>query len=121
MIKAIQLVVAVFGLLNLNGIECRKSRILNSFEYIAINCRVHSASIVDFGGVGDGKTDNTKAFQEAVNHLRQYASDGGAQLFVPAGKWLTGSFNLSSHFTLYFHRDALLLASQVSYNLPETV
>ncbi|XP_073269763.1 probable polygalacturonase [Primulina huaijiensis] len=112
MIKAIQLLVAVFGVLNLNGIECRKSRILNSFEYTAINCRVHSASIVDFGGVGDGKTDNTKAFQKAVNHLRQYASDGGAQLFVPAGKWLTGSFNLTSHFTLYLQRDALLLASQ---------
>ena len=33
-----------------------------SFQYSAINCRAHSASLKDFGGVGDGKTSNTKAF-----------------------------------------------------------
>lgn len=104
---------AILGVLNLKKVECRKARILNSFEYSAINCRAHSASIKEFGGIGDGKTLNTKAFQEAVNHLSQYASDGGAQLVVPAGKWLTGSFNLTSHFTLFLHRDAVLLASQV--------
>ncbi|XP_027108413.2 probable polygalacturonase [Coffea arabica] len=97
-------------------VECRKSRILEGssdvFEYSAISCRGHSASIEEFGGVGDGRTLNTKAFQEAVNQLSQYASEGGAQLYVPAGKWLTGSFNLTSHFTLYLHKDAVLLASQ---------
>ncbi|GKC82962.1 probable polygalacturonase [Tanacetum coccineum] len=77
-----------------------------------MNCRGHSASITDFGGVGDGKTLNTRAFQEAVNKLSQYGSDGGAQLYVPAGQWLTGSFNLTSHFTLYLHKDATILASQ---------
>ncbi|CAA0830673.1 Pectin lyase-like superfamily protein [Striga hermonthica] len=106
--------VLIFGVLTvvLNGAECRKARILESFEYSAISCRAHSASILDFGGVGDGETLNTRAFQTAVGHLSQYASDGGAQLFVPAGKWLTGSFNLTSHFTLYLHKDAVLLASQ---------
>ncbi|KZV57651.1 putative polygalacturonase-like [Dorcoceras hygrometricum] len=94
------------------GVECRKARILESFEYSAISCRSHSASIEDFGGVGDGVTLNTNAFQQAVNQLSQYGSDGGAQLFVPAGKWLTGSFNLTSHFTLFLHSDAVLLASQ---------
>ncbi|KAL6560344.1 hypothetical protein OROGR_003903 [Orobanche gracilis] len=107
------LLVVVLGMLIIpNGIESRNARILNSFEYSAISCRTHSASISDFGGVGDGETDNTRAFRTAVNHLSQYASDGGAQLLVPAGKWLTGSFNLTSHFTLYLHKDAVLLASQ---------
>ena len=100
-------------ILGLRGAEARKGRILESFEYTAISCRGHTASITDFGGVGDGKTSNTKAFQDAVNHLSQYASDGGAQLYVPAGQWLTGSFSLISHFTLYLHKDAILLASQV--------
>ncbi|XP_073045085.1 probable polygalacturonase isoform X2 [Primulina eburnea] len=106
----IQILALVLGVLH--GVGCRKARILESFEYSAISCRSHSASIEEFGGVGDGVTLNTNAFQEAVKQLSTFGSDGGAQLFVPAGKWLTGSFNLSSHFTLYLHSDAVLLASQ---------
>lgn len=98
----------------LGGVEGRKSRNLEDeeFEYSAICCRAHSASITDFGGVGDGTTSNTKAFMDAVDHLRQFESDGGSLLYVPPGKWLTGSFNLTSHFTLFLHKDAVLLASQ---------
>ncbi|KAI9109936.1 hypothetical protein K1719_018977 [Acacia pycnantha] len=86
--------------------------VTTSFEYPAMNCRAHSASLSDYGGVGDGKTSNTKAFQSAISELSKYSSEGGAQLYVPPGKWLTGSFSLISHFTLYLHRDAVLLASQ---------
>ena len=94
--------------------ESRKAKTARtSFEYKAINCRAHSASLTDFGGVGDGNTSNTKAFQSAISYLSQYASKGGAQLYVPAGKWLTGSFSMTSHFTLYLNKDAVLLASQV--------
>ncbi|WOL04501.1 putative polygalacturonase [Canna indica] len=72
------------------------------------------ASIVEFGGVGDGVTSNTAAFREAVEHLKAAAeeSGGGAQLNVPAGRWLTGSFNLTSSFTLYLEEGALILGSQ---------
>lgn len=110
----ILLFVVVMVVASMGGVEGRKVRkIEGSLEYTAISCRGHSASIVEFGGVGDGKTLNTRAFQEAVNSLSQYGSDGGAQLYVPAGQWLTGSFNLTSHFTLFLHKDATLLASQV--------
>ena len=103
-------------LLSSHKAESRKAKIVTtSFEYDAINCRAHSASLADFGGVEDGKTSNTKAFQSAISNLSQYASKGGAQLYVPAGKWLTGSFSLISHFTLYLHKDAVLLASQVPH------
>ncbi|KAL8141622.1 hypothetical protein V2J09_014654 [Rumex salicifolius] len=78
----------------------RRSSPPDDFEYSAISCRKHCASIADFGGVGDGNTSNTKAFAAAVQQLSQYEDDGGAILFVPAGKWLTGSFNVTSHFTL---------------------
>jgi len=94
--------------------ECRKGKIIStSFEYSALNCRAQSVSLKDFGGVGDGKTLNTKAFKSAISYLSKNASEGGSQLYVPAGKWLTGSFSLISHFTLYLHKDAVLLASQV--------
>ncbi|XP_048321963.2 probable polygalacturonase [Ziziphus jujuba] len=110
--QVIKTVLVVVLVSLLRGGESRKTRILESFEYSALNCRAHTASLTEFGGVGDGKTSNTKAFQTAVDKLSHYASDGGAQLFVPAGKWLTGSFSLTSHFTLYLHKDAVLLASQ---------
>lgn len=113
-----KVLVVVLGVLILvNGVECRKAKKLGRFEYSAISCRGKSASIVDFGGVGDGRTLNTKVFQKAVNELSKYASQGGALLFVPAGKWLTGPFNLTSHFTLFLHKDALLLASQVNTHM----
>ncbi|KAL4592528.1 hypothetical protein LXL04_005526 [Taraxacum kok-saghyz] len=83
------------------------------FPYSAVRCRAHTASLIDFGGVGDGKTSNTKAFQTAIDHLGQYgARGGGSLLYVPPGRYLTGSFNLTSHFTLFLHRDAVLLATQ---------
>ncbi|RWV98222.1 hypothetical protein GW17_00038945, partial [Ensete ventricosum] len=83
---------------------------VEAFEYSATACRVHTASLADFGGVGDGATSNTAAFSAAVTHLSQFASDGGGMLFVPAGRWLTGPFNLTSSFTLFLHRDAVILA-----------
>lgn len=95
-------------------VECgTPSSELSDFDYPAINCRKHSAVLTDFGGVGDGKTSNTKAFNSAITNLSQYSKDGGAQLIVPPGKWLTGSFNLTSHFTLFLQKDAVILGSQV--------
>lgn len=76
-------------------------------------CRKHGAFLTDFGGVGDGKTSDTKAFRAVIDSLSKYTSDGGAELIVPPGKWLTGSFNLTSNFTLYLHKDAILIASKV--------
>lgn len=74
--------------------------------------RPHSVSIVEFGAVGDGKTLNTGAFQNAIFYLNSFADKGGAQLYVPPGKWLTGSFNLTSHLTLFLEADAIILGSQ---------
>ncbi|KAL5551829.1 hypothetical protein UlMin_002005 [Ulmus minor] len=93
-----------------NGVESREVK--DTFEYKAMSCRSHSASLTEFGGVGDGITSNTKAFRSAIEHLSQFSSEGGSMLFVPPGKWLTGTFNLTSHFTLFLHQDAVLLASQ---------
>ncbi|GLT32567.1 hypothetical protein SLA2020_072250 [Shorea laevis] len=74
--------------------------------------RPHSVSILEFGAVGDGKTLNTLAFQNAIFYLKSFADKGGAQLYVPLGRWLTGSFNLTSHLTLFLEKGAVILGSQ---------
>ncbi|KAL1211888.1 putative polygalacturonase [Cardamine amara subsp. amara] len=78
----------------------------------SLSTRPHSVSISEFGAVGDGKTLNTIAFQNAVFYLMSFADKGGAQLYVPPGKWLTGSFSLTSHLTLFIENGAVIVASQ---------
>nr|XP_043616128.1 probable polygalacturonase [Erigeron canadensis] len=109
----------LLGLMQLCVIECRR-HVLSGSEvtYPAINCRKHTAFLTDFGGKGDGVTSNTAVFQNAVKNLSQYGDDGGAQLIVPPGKWLTGSFNLTSHFTLFIQFGAVILASQDEGDYP---
>ncbi|KAK1279261.1 putative polygalacturonase [Acorus gramineus] len=82
--------------------------------------RPHSVSILEFGAVGDGKTSNTLAFQNAIFYLKSFADKGGAQLYVPKGRWLTGSFNLTSHLTLFLDRDAVIIGSQEVSQWPVT-
>ncbi|KAI4972360.1 hypothetical protein ZWY2020_003285 [Hordeum vulgare] len=74
--------------------------------------RAVTASVEEFGAVGDGVTSNTAAFQRAVAALEERGGGGGARLEVPAGRWLTGSFNLTSRFTLFLHHGAVILGSQ---------
>lgn len=71
-------------------------------------------SITDFGGVGDGKTSNTKAFREAIYRIQHLRRRGGTLLYVPPGVYLTDTFNLTSHMTLYLARGAVIKASQVN-------
>ncbi|WOG90205.1 hypothetical protein DCAR_0209448 [Daucus carota subsp. sativus] len=85
-------------------------------DFEAFNCRAQSGSIMDFGGVGDGKTSNTKAFQAAITKLG--AAPGGGQLIIPAGKFLTSPFKLASHFTLYLQKDAVILAAPEEAEYP---
>ncbi|PKA57130.1 putative polygalacturonase [Apostasia shenzhenica] len=69
-------------------------------------------SIKEFGGIGDGRTLNTAAFRRAVERCAALGGMGGAQLNVPAGRWLTGSFNMTSNFTLYLEDGAAILGSE---------
>lgn len=74
-------------------------------------------SIEDFGGVGDGTASNTAVFRRAVEYLQRFSGAGGAQLNVPRGRWLTGSFNVTSDFTLFLEDGAVILGSQVDFYL----
>ena len=62
----------------------------------------------DFGAVGDGTTNNTQAFAEAVKALKKA---GGGHLVVPAGIYLTGPIELVDRMDLHLERNALILFS----------
>lgn len=63
-------------------------------------------NISDFGAVADGKTLNTEAFAKAIDAC---AKQGGGQVLVPAGTWLTGPIQLKSNINLHVVKDALIL------------
>ena len=62
-------------------------------------------NLTDFGGIGDGKTLNTAAFEKAFAAL---AKKGGGKLIVPPGLWLTGPIKMRSHTELHVERGALI-------------
>ncbi|KAF2313847.1 hypothetical protein GH714_018285 [Hevea brasiliensis] len=103
----------LLALINAIGINGEMSSGLCDYKP-SLYPRPHSVSILEFGAVGDGKTLNTIAFQNAIFYLKSFADKGGAQLYVPPGKWLTGSFNLTSHLTLFLEKGAVILGSQGS-------
>src|SRR6218665_3160105 len=59
----------------------------------------------DFGGVADGKTLNTKAFEKAITTI---AANGGGRLIVPAGTWLTGPIELKSKIDFHVEEGAIV-------------
>ncbi|XP_073131704.1 probable polygalacturonase [Henckelia pumila] len=78
---------------------------------VPIRYRSDVISLEDFGAVGDGVTLNTKAFQEAIYRIQHLGRPGGSLLYVPAGEFLTGPFNLTSHMTLFLARNAVIKAT----------
>jgi polygalacturonase len=54
-------------------------------------------SVRDFGALGDGNTIETAAIQKALDTV---ATNGGGQVRIPAGRYITGSLILKSHTTL---------------------
>lgn len=73
----------------------------------------NTVSITETGGLGDGITLNTKAFELAVEKL---SAKGGGKLLVPAGVWFTGPIVLKSNINLHLERGALILFS-ADFNL----
>lgn len=85
---------------------------------VPMTYRNDKISITDFGGVGDGMTLNTKAFKEAIYRIEHLRRRGGTLLYIPPGVYLTGSFNLTSHMTLYLARGAVIKADTDTRHWP---
>ncbi len=60
-------------------------------------------NLPDFGAVGDGKTDCTSAF---CNAIAKCAKSGGGRVIVPAGKYFTGPIHLRSNVELHLQDGA---------------
>ena len=66
-------------------------------------------NIVDFGAVGDNKTDCTKAFANAIAACNAAA---GGRVVVPQGEFATGAIHLRSNVNLYVAKGATIRFSR---------
>jgi polygalacturonase len=75
-------------------------------------------NLADFGGVGDGKTWNTAAFEKAIAKINEA---GGGRLIVPKGVYLTKAFTLCSGLDLHLEDGAVIQAPATfaDYGMPE--
>ena len=63
-------------------------------------------NVKDFGAIGDGVSDDTKAIRAALDFLPE-----GGRLYFPEGRYLTFPQAIRSHMTLEFAEGAVLLGS----------
>ena len=69
-------------------------------------------NLLDYRPVNDGSTINTEVFQTALSDIGR---KGGGTLYIPPGKYLTGSICLQDNTYLYISAGAELIASS-NYN-----
>lgn len=85
-----------------------------SGEHMATPERKHKLNLADFGARGDNYTDDTFSLRSALDAARKVADDGGVTLVIPAGTYVTGPFNLTSHLTLELQSGATIIAKSMS-------
>ncbi|MBP5094190.1 MAG: hypothetical protein J6332_09105 [Abditibacteriota bacterium] len=73
-------------------------KVLIAISILLLSVSAFGSSVKDFGAVGDGKTDDTKAFNDA---LAAAAKEGGGVVSVPAGKYrINGNIKIPGSVTL---------------------
>src|SRR5512146_391886 len=65
-------------------------------------------NVRDFGAVGDGTTSDNAAITKAIKACN---ANGGGTVLFPAGKYMTGSFELLSNVNLHLEAGAVILGS----------
>src|SRR5438128_3961045 len=65
--------------------------------------------ITSFGAIGDGKHSKTEAFHKAIASCRD---NGGGEVIVPAGTFLTGPIELTSNMALVLEKGATIRGSE---------
>jgi polygalacturonase len=75
-------------------------------------------TLADFGGIGDGRTLNTAAFEKAIASIHRA---GGGRLTVPKGVFRTLPFVLCSNLDLHLAEGAVIQAPDTfaAYGLPD--
>jgi len=74
-----------------------------------LNEHTYSYNIKNYGALGDGVSIDTKAINAAISDCVKH---GGGTVYVPAGTYVTGSFQLFSNVNLYLSAGAIILASK---------
>lgn len=65
-------------------------------------------NVMDFGAKGDGKTLDSPAINAAIEAA---VAEGGGQVLLPAGTFLSGSIRLKSNIELHLSSGCVILAS----------
>jgi len=73
-------------------------------------------NIRDFGAVGDGKTIDTLAINQAIERC---AAEGGGEVVFPTGVYVTTSIHLRSHVRLVVQPKAVIQGAESGYDVPE--
>lgn len=75
---------------------------------ICCNVSARNVNIIEFGGKGDGITDNTVTLQRSIDVCSE---TGGGRVTVPQGIYLTGAVALRDNVELHLEMGALLRGS----------
>ena len=76
---------------------------------------VSAFNVREHGALGDGRTLDSPALQTAIDRC---AERGGGTVFLPAGRYLTGSLFLRDNITLYLDSGAVILGSETPADYP---
>lgn len=71
--------------------------------------------VTNFGAVGDGHTDNTTAFKNAIAACN---AAGGGHVIVPSGTYSTGAIYLKSNVDFHLNAGSTLMFNGVAANYP---
>ena len=77
------------------------------------NGLVNGINIKDFGAVGDGRSLDTKAINDAIESA---SKKGGGTVYFPPGTYLSFSIRLKSNIALYLDQGCVLLAADSTAN-----
>lgn len=66
-------------------------------------------NVKDYGAVADGKTNNSKAFAEAITACNEA---GGGRVLIPKGTYLTGPIHLKSNVDFHLEEGTEILFSK---------
>src|SRR5580700_124068 len=65
-------------------------------------------NVRDFGAAGDGRAKDTAGIQAAIDAC---SKAGGGTVYLPAGRYLTGTIELRSHINFEIGPGAVILGS----------
>jgi nitrous oxidase accessory protein NosD len=85
------------------------------YIYVSANSKPFQVDVKDYGAVGDGVTNDTKAFEKAIDSLSE---KGGGDVFIPKGTYILHSIFLKPKVNL-IGEDRKLVILKLADNAPD--